>query len=169
MDDKNDYVELDEPAGGVDALQLDAVTDEDFGRMMKFAEWNDIPECAPGLDRSMSADCSFVEESDLQDWEIRLSNFLAVHETATLTFDLEQYGKSIIEKCRSESSRSVIDIVMSTDVGRNSANVCRTFLSLLDLANKKSVEFDSVGEAVGTSPQQRISEDVTQVRMKFRA
>lgn len=171
-DDRDNYEELDEPVGGEEALEMDAATAQDFNRMIqstRATEQKHRSEYSTQPDSSSSAECSFIAESDLQAWEVRLTNFLAVHEKATMSFDLEQYGKSLIQKCGSERSRSVIDIVGSNEVGRTSENVCRTFLSLLDLANKKSVEFESKGGETGSASQERVSEDVTQVRMKFNA
>lgn len=153
MDQAADYLDTDDPCGDENALQFDADTDF-FAEMTKRGAFNRLnytqmdfgsdhhtTQYLKNLDASNSDD-SLVMELDLHDWEDRLTEFLSVHESATASFDLENYGQELVADCRKSCEKNSVALSEIFDNKGNIGEISRAFLSVLDLVNKGVVEVD---------------------------
>ena len=132
--------------GDEDALQFDA--EQDFvaklvkdprRRLSIYANTtagNDSDDDTIG-----DAECTFIVPVDLHEWEAKLTAFLQRHEASTAAFDLERYGSNLVANFNASgnSTGKMADVFLAR---KSSSEMCRQFLSVLDLANKKVVGFE---------------------------
>jgi hypothetical protein len=164
LTDADNYIELDEPIGGDDAVQLDAVTDF-FAQMIKdprrrlsvfpIAENHRMDE-----DSDFDGDSSFVLPVDLHEWEAKLNEFLKTHEATTSNFNLGTYGANMISQHLAQSggeNRPMSDLMGAK---KSAGDVCRAFLSILDLTNKNLLSFNSETDESAAQTGSRDFQDV---------
>ncbi|OWA52468.1 hypothetical protein BV898_16921 [Hypsibius exemplaris] len=92
-----------------------------------------------------SINSSQIGQVDLCEWENRLQDFLTVHEKATLSFNLEEFGWDLVTNGQRRGG-STVQGLTGVMRRRTAGDVCRSFLSMLDLANKNMIEFDHGGD-----------------------
>ena len=94
------------------------------------------------MSQDASVSSSQIGNIDLCEWENKLNDFLSYHEAATLSFNLEEFSKDLVVSCKATYGSDVQAV--SRVMRRSTAgDVCRSFLSILDLANKKQIQFEA--------------------------
>ncbi|OWA51095.1 hypothetical protein BV898_15594 [Hypsibius exemplaris] len=166
LSDAENYVVLDELAGDEDAINYDVQTDF-FANIVK------DPHRRLSLLRSEKSDeenghdldSSFVLPVDLHEWEAKLTDFLRDHEASTAAFNLELYGSDLVAAHKAKFHGATGKMAGCFEGRESAGEICRKFLSVLDLMNKKKVHLDPTGEedtvrAVGSEMVSRDFEEV---------
>lgn len=114
--------------------------------------------------QDQTANTSRIVEVDLCDWEERLGEFLRHHEPNTLAFNLDEFEKELVVDCHKnfhDDRQSLSSVVRR----RTTGEVCRSFLSVLDLANKSVVVVDRDEPVSGMLSSQGVDDVMFRLRI----